>query len=60
MKFCKKNSQVDYYTEDGTALKGKDYIQKSGTLTFGPNETRCHHFLNFHGTDYGQSFGEAK
>ena len=30
---------VDYNTVDGTAVAGRDYTAKSGTLTFAPNET---------------------
>jgi parallel beta-helix repeat protein len=29
-----KSAIIDYYTTDGTALKGIDYTNKSGTLTF--------------------------
>merc|ERR1719381_216536 len=32
--------QVDYKTEDGTASSDGDYIEASGTLTFGPGETQ--------------------
>merc|ERR1719410_467192 len=32
--------QVDYKTEDGTASSDGDYIEKIGTLTFGPGETK--------------------
>jgi len=32
--------QVDYKTEDGTASSEGDYIEASGTLTFGPGETQ--------------------
>jgi len=32
--------QVDYKTEDGTASSEGDYIEKKGTLTFGPGETQ--------------------
>ena len=31
--------QVDYKTEDGSAIAGPDYIEKTGTLYFGPNVT---------------------
>ncbi len=31
--------QVDYKTEDGTAIAGPDYVEKIGTLYFGPNIT---------------------
>jgi uncharacterized repeat protein (TIGR01451 family) len=30
---------VDYYTVDGTAHAGSDYVQTSGTLTFSPGDT---------------------
>ncbi len=30
---------VDYFTEDGTAVAGEDYVSASGTLTFAPGET---------------------
>ena len=29
----------DYFTEDGTAVAGQDYVSSSGTLTFAPGET---------------------
>lgn len=29
---------VDYYTEDGTANAGSDYIPVKGTLTFYPDD----------------------
>jgi len=32
--------QVDYKTEDGTASSDGDYVEASGTLTFGPGETQ--------------------
>jgi len=32
--------QVDYKTEDGTASCEGDYVEASGTLTFGPGETQ--------------------
>jgi len=32
--------QVDYKTEDGTASSEGDYIEATGTLTFGPGETQ--------------------
>merc|ERR1719391_1019609 len=32
--------QVDYKTEDGTACSEGDYIEATGTLTFGPGETQ--------------------
>merc|ERR1719483_1802757 len=32
--------QVDYKTEDGTASSEGDYIEATGTLTFGPGETK--------------------
>merc|ERR1719381_432771 len=32
--------QVDYKTEDGTASSEGDYIEASGTLTFGPGDTQ--------------------
>merc|ERR1719300_1221888 len=32
--------QVDYKTEDGTAPSDGDYVEASGTLTFGPGETQ--------------------
>lgn len=31
---------VDYETEDGTATANQDYVPASGTLTFGPDETK--------------------
>lgn len=31
--------QVDYATEDGTAIAGTDYVAASGSLTFSPGET---------------------
>ncbi|MEO0376973.1 MAG: Calx-beta domain-containing protein, partial [Cyanobacteria bacterium P01_A01_bin.17] len=31
---------VDYSINDGTARDGSDYTASSGTLTFGPGETR--------------------
>merc|ERR1712142_1447489 len=34
--------QVDYKTEDGTASSEGDYIEATGTLTFGPGETQKH------------------
>src|SRR6185436_540447 len=30
---------VDYFTRDGTATNGQDYIGVAGTLTFGPGVT---------------------
>src|SRR5439155_603867 len=30
---------VDYFTRDGTATNGQDYVGKAGTLTFGPGVT---------------------
>jgi uncharacterized repeat protein (TIGR01451 family) len=30
--------KVDYTTRDGTALAGSDYLSRSGSLTFAPNE----------------------
>lgn len=30
---------VDYYTSDGTAVAGQDYVATSGTVTFAPGET---------------------
>jgi len=35
----KETVTVDYTTENGTAKASEDYIQTSGTLTFGPDET---------------------
>ena len=32
--------RVDYRTRDGSAKAGSDYVAKSGTLTFAPNEVR--------------------
>ncbi len=32
-------STVDYYTVDGTAVAGQDYLSVSNTLTFGPGDT---------------------
>lgn len=29
---------VDYATADGTAIAGSDYVSKTGTVTFGPND----------------------
>jgi solute carrier family 8 (sodium/calcium exchanger) len=35
----KRTVSVDYVTIDGTAKAGEDYITKTGTLEFSPNET---------------------
>ncbi|CAL7951110.1 unnamed protein product [Xylocopa violacea] len=35
-----KPCTVDYYTEDGSAEAGSDYISAKGTLTFDPGETK--------------------
>ncbi|XP_034941333.1 sodium/calcium exchanger 1 [Chelonus insularis] len=35
-----KSCSVDYYTEDGTAEAGSDYVSAKGTLTFEPGETK--------------------
>ena len=51
---------VDYFTGDGDATAGRDYVAQSGTLTFGPGETTKTITIKVKGDlidEYDQVFG---